>query len=44
MKSEDLLTEEEKKELNEKLRLKKEEIIGSIIIHRHDHTKLNSIR
>lgn len=41
MNSEDLLTKEEKKELNERLRLKKEEIIGSIIIHRHDYINKN---
>jgi len=37
MNSEDLLTKEEKKELNERLRFEKEEIIKSIIIHRHNY-------
>ena len=41
MNSEDLLTEEEKKELNERLRFEKEEIIKSIIIHRHNYINKN---
>jgi hypothetical protein len=36
MSSEDLLTKEEKKELATRLKNVKEDIIKSIIIHRHD--------